>query len=169
MFASTFLSIISNERQYYAPIPVRGASLAELEALIGSTVKLDGFPDSHTCSFRFLDERRFHVSDLNRIEVLDSLGTDPFAKAPSVSSLRRLPPEILPRLGRHRAKGWIVTVWQSRNALLLMQDGRHAIVSFTSPPDIPRRQSAEVIGYPSTDGFTLRLCRKCRRQKEGMR
>lgn len=154
-----FLSIISDERQYYAPIPVRGASLAELEALIGSTVKLDGFPDSHTCSFRFLDERRFHVSDLNRIKVLDSLGTDPFAKAPSVSSLRRLPPEILPRLGRHRAKGWIVTVWQSRNALLLMQDGRHAIVSFTSPPDIPRGQSAEVIGYPSTDGFTLRLTR----------
>ena len=41
-----YLSIIDDGRQYYAPIPVHGASLKDLEALIGSTVRLDGFPDS---------------------------------------------------------------------------------------------------------------------------
>ena len=54
-----YLSIIDDGRQYYAPIPARGASYRSLEALIGSTVRLDGFPDSHNCSYRFLDERRF--------------------------------------------------------------------------------------------------------------
>lgn len=40
-----------------------------------------------------------------------------------------------------------------------MPDGRKAIVTFSSAADIPRGASVEVIGYPSTDGFFLRLSR----------
>lgn len=162
-----FLSIISDGRQYYAPIPVRGAAYSELEKLVGSKVRLDGFPDSHTCSFRFLDERRFHVSGMKDIEVLSSPPADPFAKAPHVSGLRRLAPDVLPRLGRHRADGWLMTIWQSHNALLMMPDGRFALVSFSDPVSIRRGQPVEVIGYPSTDGFTLRLSRSMARLGRG--
>jgi len=161
-----YLSIISDGCQYYAPIPSRGATITELEALIGSTVKLDGFPDSHNCSFKFLDERRFLVAGLNNIEILSHPPADPFEKAPSITTLRRLAPEMLPRLGRHKADGRLVTIWQARNALLVMKDGRHAIVSFVDPVGIPRGQSVEVIGYPSTDGFTLRLSRAIARLDE---
>ena len=162
-----FLSVISGGRQYYAPIPARGATLAELEALIGSTVRLDGFPDSHNCSFRFLDERRFLVSGLDRIKVIARPPEDPFGAAPPVAELRRLAPETLPRLGRHRARGRLLSVWQARSALLQMDDGRHALVSFIDPVGIPRGQYVEVIGYPSTDGFKLRLSRALARPCAG--
>jgi len=161
-----YLSIISGGRQYYAPIPSRGATLAELEALIGSTIKLDGFPNPHNSSYRFLEERHFLVSDLDRIEILSHPPEDPFEKAPSVAALRRLSSEMIPLLGRHKAEGRLITIWQSRNALLMMKDGRYAIVSFIDPVDVPRGQSVEVIGYPSTDGFTLRLSRAIARRGE---
>ena len=66
----TYISVISDAHQYYAPIPTLGTPLARLESLVGSTVRLDGFPDSHNCSFRFLDERRFLVAGLLNLALL---------------------------------------------------------------------------------------------------
>lgn len=162
-----YLSIISEGNQYYAPIPTRGATLPELETLIGSTVCLDGFPDSHNCSYRFLDERRFMVADRTHITVLSPPADDPFARAPPVSVLHRLPAEKISRLGRHRASGHILTVWQARQALLQLDDARKVYVSFSKPTDLRRGQSVEVIGYPSTDGFMLRLSRSIARPVPG--
>lgn len=159
-----YLSVIADRRQYYAPIPTCGASLAQLESLIGAKVRLDGYPDSHNCSFRFLDERRFVVAGMKNIEVLSPPPRDPFDGAPDVRELRRLAPETLRRLGRHKAEGWLVTVWQSRHALLRMHDGRMAMVDFANPSSIPRGAAAEVVGYPSTDGFFLRLSRATGRE-----
>lgn len=154
-----YLSVIADRQQYYAPIPTHGATLAELESLIGAKVRLDGYPDSHNCSFRFLDERRFVVAGMKNIEVLSPPPDDPFTGAPRVEELRRLAPETLRRLGRHKAEGWLVTVWQSRHALLRMRDGRMAMIDFASPSSIPRGVSVEVVGYPTTDGYFLRLSR----------
>lgn len=162
-----YLSLISQEHQYYVPIPTCGANLHQLVPLIGSTVRLDGYPDSHNCSRRFLDERRFVVSGLSNIDVITPPPDDPFANAPSVESLRRLSSEVLPRLGRHKASGWLLAKWQGRHALLQMHDGRKALVTFASEGDIPRGASVEVIGYPSTDGFFLRLSSVIGRQTEG--
>lgn len=162
-----YLSLISQEHQYYVPIPTCGANLHQLVPLIGSTVRLDGYPDSHNCSRRFLDERRFVVSGLLNIDVITPPPDDPFANAPSVESLRRLSSEVLPRLGRHKASGWLLAKWQGRHALLQMHDGRKALVTFASEGDIPRGASVEVIGYPSTDGFFLRLSSVIGRQTEG--
>ena len=163
----TYISVISDAHQYYAPIPTLGTPLARLESLVGSTVRLDGFPDSHNCSFRFLDERRFLVAGLERIEVLSPPPADPFDKAPPVESLRRLSPETLSRLGRYRASGRLISVWQSRNALLQMPDGRKAIVNFSDAAGLRRGETVEVIGYPSTDGFTLALSRAIGRSVPG--
>lgn len=162
-----YLSLISGGRQYYAPIPAIGASFSQLESLIGSTVRLDGYPDPHNCSFRFLDERRFVVAGIDNIEVLSPPPKDLFATAPSVESLRKLAPETLPRLGRHKAVGTLVTAWQSRNAMIQLSDGRMVTVSFSSATDIPRGSNVEVIGYPSTDGFFLRLTRAIARRIPG--
>lgn len=162
-----YLSIISDGRQYYAPIPVRGASLAQLESLVGSTVRLDGFPDPHNSSYRFSDERRFVVGGIDNITVLSPPQDDPFAYAPPVEALRRLPPETLPRLGRHKTRGRLMTIWQSRNALLKMPDGRYALVAFNGPLPFRRGQTVEVIGYPSTDGFFLSLSRAIARPIDG--
>ena len=153
----TYISVISDAHQYYAPIPTLGTALPQLESLVGSTVRLDGFPDSHNGSFRFLDERRFVVAGLDRIEILSPPPKDPFDGAPSVESLHKLPAETLPRLGRHRARGHLLTVWQSRNALLRMSDKRIALVEFSDATTLRRGQAVEIIGYPSTDGFTLSL------------
>ena len=136
-----YLSLISQEHQYYVPIPTCGANLHQLVPLIGSTVRLDGYPDSHNCSRRFLDERRFVVSGLSNIDVITPPPDDPFANAPSVESLRRLSSEVLPRLGRHKASGWLLAKWQGRHALLQMHDGRKALVTFASEGDIPRGAS----------------------------
>ena len=162
-----YLSIIGGGRQYYAPIPIRGASLKELEALIGSSVLLDGFPDSHNCSYRFLDERRFMVAGRDNIKILKPPPDDPFAIAPPVSSLHRLAPETISRLGRHKADGCIITKWQGRNMLLRLRDDRIAVVTAIDHVSLPRGESAEVIGYPSTDGFTLRLSRAILRPSNG--
>ena len=163
----TYISIISDAHQYYAPIPTLGTSLANLESLVGSRVKLDGFPDSHNSSYRFLDERRFMVAGLDKIEILAPPPEDPFDGAPSVESLRKLPAEMLPRLGRHKAIGHLLTIWQSRNALLRMPDGRIALVEFSEATSLRRGQAVEIIGYPSTDGFTLSLSRAVGRPTGG--
>ena len=152
-----YLSVIADACQYYVPIPTRGAPLAKLESLIGAKVRLDGFPDSHNCSRRFLDERRFVISSMEDIKVLSPPPDDPFAGAPDINVLRRLAPETLPRLGRHRTEGRIISVWQERYAMLQMRDGRMAMLNFSSPSRIPRGTSVEVVGYPSTDGFFLNL------------
>ena len=162
-----YLSLIADGQCYYVPIPSHGAPLAELEALIGSTVRLDGYPDPKDYSFRFLDERRFLIDGLKNIEVLTPPPKDPFACAPPVEKLRHLPPEALSRLGRHKTSGWLTTKWQGRNALLRMHDGRNALIDFASPTEIPRGATIEVIGYPSTDGFLLRLSRAIGRQISG--
>ena len=163
----TYISIISDAHQYYAPIPTLGTPLASLESLVGSTVRLDGFPDSHNCSYRFLDERRFLLAGLDKIEILAPPPKDPFDGAPSVESLRKLPAETLPRLGRHKAIGHLLTIWQSRNALLRMPDGRIALVEFSEATSLRRGQAVEIIGYPSTDGFTLSLSRAVGRPTGG--
>lgn len=155
----TYLSIISDAHQYYAPIPTLNTPLSQFEALVGSTVRIDGFPDPHNCSFRFLNERRFLAAGMKNIEVLSPPPADPFEKAAPIESLRKLSPETLPRLGRHKTSGRLITVWQSRNALLQMPDGRKALVSFSEADGLKRGDSVEVAGYPSTDGFTLTLSR----------
>ena len=163
----SYLSIIADAHQYYAPIPTCGAPLAELESLIGAKVRLDGYPDSRNYSHRFIEERRFVVAGMKNIEILSPAPTDPFAGVPGVEELRRLAPETLRRLGRHKAEGWIVTAWQSRHALLRMHDGRMAMVDFASPSSIPRGASVEVVGYPTTDGYFLRLSRAIARRTSG--
>ena len=162
-----YISIISEGNQYYAPIPIRGANLKQLEALVGSTVRLDGFPDSHNCSYRFLDERRFMVADLEHISVLTPPAENGFPLAPSIDSLHRLPAEKISRLGRHKASGRLLTIWQSRHALLELADKRIAILSFQEPLSLKRGETVEVIGYPATDGFTLRLSRAIGRPIDG--
>lgn len=154
-----YLSIISDGQLYYAPIPIRGATLGQLESLIGARVDLDGYPDSHNCSYRFLDERRFMVADLSHVMTLSPPPQDPFVVAPSINVLHRLPPEQISRLGRHKATGRVLSVWQGRNALFQLNDGRMALLDFAQPLEISRGQTAEVIGYPSTDGFLLSLHR----------
>ena len=153
----SYVSLISEDQLYYVPIPIRGASLSQLEALIGSTVRLDGYPDSHNCSLRFIDERRFMVADLAHIAVLSASPQDPFANAPSIHKLHRLAPEQISRLGRHQARGVVLTVWQGQNALLRIDDGRTVQISLASTVKLTRGQTVSVVGYPSTDGFMLRL------------
>lgn len=154
-----YLSIISDGEQYYAPIPSRGASLEQLEELVGSTIRLDGFPDSNNCSYRFLDERRFLVSGLSHISILKAPDGDAFTSAPSIDLLHKLPAEKISRLGRHKAIGRLLTVWQDNKALLHLDDDRMVLVSCVANQNPVRGNRVEVLGYPSTDGFTLRLSR----------
>ena len=162
-----YLSIIADDQQYYAPIPTRGAALKQLEALVGSTVQLDGFPDSRNGSLRFLDERRFIIADLDHIKILSPPGNDLFSNSPSVDELHRLHPDQISRLGRHRATGRILTLWQGCHALLELKDSRKALVSFSDRGSCSRGDNVEVVGYPSTDGFTLRLSRALARPLPG--
>ena len=163
----SYLSIIADAHQYYAPIPTCGTTLAELESLIGAKVRLDGYPDSRNYSHRFIEERRFVVAGMKNIEILSPAPTDPFAGVPGVEELRRLAPETLRRLGRHKAEGWIVTAWQSSHALLRMHDGRMAMVDFANPSSIQRGAPVEIVGYPTTDGYFLRLSRAIVRRATG--
>jgi hypothetical protein len=117
-----FLSVIAQGNQYYATIPAHGATMAELTALIGSHVQMDGFPDSHTCSFRFLSERHFKINSIDNVKVLRPTPEDPFADAPSADRLRGLNAKDLSMLERHKAAGRIITIWQSNYALLQMRD-----------------------------------------------
>lgn len=162
-----YVSIIAENRQYYAPVPTRGANLDQLLTHIGSTVKIDGYPDSHNCSFRFLDERRFMFADMDHITVLSSPPRNPFDKVPSISELHRLPSETIARLGRHKAIGQVLSTWQKQNALIRLNDGRMAFVAFSGNYIPLRGQTIEVIGYPSTDGFSLSLDRALARPIEG--
>jgi len=156
-----YLCLISDGSLYYVPIPTRGAGLEELAALIGSTVRLDGYPDPHNSSYRFLDERRFVVAGYKHVKILARPPDDPFAKAPSIETLHRLPIESISRLQRHKTAGRLLSVWGDRQALLLLADKRMALISFEARNGfraIPRRgDSVEVCGYPLTDGFTLHL------------
>ena len=166
-----YLSLLSDGNHYYVPIPTRGASLGQLKSLIGSTVGLDGYPDPDNGSHRFLDERRFVVASRKHVTVLSRPPDDPFAEAPSIESLHRLPIERISRLGRHRTSGRVLSVWNGKNALLLLPDQRKALVTFgdrCGASAIPcRGDCVEVCGYPSTDGFTLHFTHAIARPADG--
>lgn len=157
-----YISLICDTNQYYAPVPIRGANLSHLKTLIGSVVRLDGYPDPYNCSFRFLDERRFVVAGTNNITVLSPPRDNPFPLTPTIDKLRHLPMERISKLGRHKASGRILTFWNASHALLCLPDQRKIHVSFDTAstnalPKLSRGSLLEVIGYPSTDGFTLTL------------
>lgn len=99
------------------------------------------------------------VADMDHVKIVSPPPADPFANVPSVDRLHRLLPEQISRLGRHKAVGTLLTIWQSCHALLLLKDSRKALISSSEPVACRRGDVVEVIGYPSTDGFTLHLVR----------
>lgn len=140
-------------------IPKRGARLADVEHLIGATLGFTGFPSSYNSTGRFSSDRVFMCAGTNDVTVVSPVPADPFAAAPPVEVLRRIPPEKYSQYGRHRAKGHILAVWQHRHAILELKNANIIQVDFNEPVSFLRGAPVEVVGYPMGDAFHLRLTR----------
>lgn len=154
-----YLFLVTPSGSGIATIPNRGAHLADLERLIGATLALTGYPGSYNSSIRFPDDRLFTCAGTNEITVVSPVPADPFSAAPSVNVLRRIRPEKYSQYGRHRARGHILAMWQSRHAIIKLEDTRIIQADFNEPAFFARNTPVEVVGYPIGDAFHLRLTR----------
>ena len=78
----------------------------------------------------------------------------------SVSSLRRVSPSEILRLGRRRAAGTVLAVWDETHVLIRTTDTHAKIVKAelkgnTPPPVVG--DDIELVGYPETDLFVITL------------
>ena len=154
-----YLALNCDGEVIYAPMPLSGAPLKQMEALIGAKVQLEGFSNPRDFSFRFYTGRIFHSAGLKDLKVLQQPPQDPFATAPSVDTLRQHMPSRFSTGGRHRARGRVLAFWQARNALLQTEDGRLIRVTFAKPECFRHGDFLEVLGFPHSDVFHLSLSR----------
>ena len=130
--------------------------LVALRARIGQRVRITGLCDA-------LDSgQRYHAGNLMLLKGLESFGTlegpdyDPFS-APSVSELHRRRAADIAALGRYRADGRVLAVWEGRRFLLRTKSGDCITVETTGGrlPACDDRVTA--VGFPASDLFHVIL------------
>jgi len=162
-----YVALSCDGEVFYAPMPLGGAPLERMETLIGAKVQIEGFANPRDLSFRFYTGRIFHCAGLRDLKILERPPRDPFATAPSVDNLRQLLPSRIASAGRHRARGQVLSFWQSRNALMQTQDGRLIRVTFAHAENFHRGDFIEVLGFPHSDFFHLSINRAQGRLTDG--
>ena len=151
-----YFEVNTGDDTVYATLPVRTNRPAVLESLTDAEVLIDGL-----CYPACNDSRRFIgrtilLSCPESIQILHPAGSDPFA-VPSVADLRNRDAHEIALLGRRRANGHVVAVWQGNRALIKTSDGElvKAELDGTSMPAIG--DSIEVVGLPTTDLYNVHL------------
>jgi len=94
-----------------------------------------------------------------RLRILEPPPADKFSVA-SISSLRHINPSAMLRLGRGRATGTVIAVWDKTHIMIRTTDTRTRVVKGelrenTTLPDIGNE--IELVGYPETDLLIITL------------
>ena len=121
-----------------------------------ATVSVQGFCTSTMHGFRRMIGRHISCIGPEAIRVVTPAPADPFA-VPPIGDESRVSPFDVRRMGRRRMNGRVVAVWSDRNFLLEDDVGNCHRVELISngPPAYDAR--VEVVGFPSTDLYSIHL------------
>jgi len=126
----------------------------ELQKHIGATVEIAGFPFLHR-GFRRLGRRWLYLESDDSMRILKPPSDDLF-RTKELEDDDSLTPEAIASLGRRRAVGRVLAVWNGDAMLLRTKSGEPMKVGVaTSPP--PVGADVETVGYAETDLFHVNL------------
>ena len=128
--------------------------LSKMRQMVGATVEVVGIPFLHI-GLRQHGRRWFHITDDRSITMLKPPSDDLF-QAPLVDGADELTPEAVAALGRRRATGRVLAVWNGDTMLMRTESGEPMKVDvITSPPSVG--DDIEAVGYAETDLFHVNL------------
>ena len=134
--------------------PSMNRPVDELRKSVGATVELTGIPYLHI-GLRRHNRRWFHLDGDDAVRILKPPSGDLF-RAPKIDRSDTLSPEAVAALGRRRATGHVLAVWNDDTLLMQTDAGEPMKVSVvTSLPAVG--DSIEAVGYAETDLFHVNL------------
>ena len=140
----------------YASIPLSGKiDIPSLRKLIGARIEANGICNPS----RHFTRRKFGTCiGIDSFQVLRSPADEPFA-VPLLDEHALHTPYELAALGRRRALGRVIAVWQGNSALLRTKSGSCLRIEFARGPLPSFGDSIEAVGYPATDLYRFNLVR----------
>lgn len=127
------------------------------DTLIGARVEIVGVcePAPYMDHWRI---GRIVKTDSGHIAIIDPPHDNLFA-APEIKGFRRMQPEDLSRLGRHRATGRVLARW-SGNRILLRATTGELVAAELATENLPDCETTvDIVGFPETDLYGLSLIR----------
>ena len=147
-------------------IPVGTAAAGRPRQLVGAEISAVGVFMPFRNGFRRFFGTELNLQSHDDITVLKLPPADPF-DVPAIRHLRHPNAVSIAALGRHRATGNVIAVWQGNNFLLKSDDGILVNVSLSTDPVPSCGESVEVAGLPGTDLYHLNLRRAIWRKRSG--
>lgn len=159
----TLFVLDCSNRMAYAAFGDPRFSTQTAKPMIGSTVRIAGTLNLHIGS-RAHSRRLVIIHDPNTIRVLKP-PSDNLFDAPEIGETDGLSPEAIIALGRRKAMGRVLAVWNGETALLRTKSGELAKTDLvTAPPAVG--DAIEAVGYAETDLFQVNLANALWRKVE---
>ena len=159
----TLFVLDCSNRMAYAASGDPQFSAQTAKPMIGSTVRIAGTLNRHVGN-RMHCRRLVAIHDPNAIRVLKP-PSDNLFDAPEIGETDGLSPEAVIALGRRKAMGRVLAVWNGETVLLRTKSDELARVELaTAPPAVG--DAIEVVGYAETDLFQVNLANALWRKTE---
>ena len=159
-----YLTLRSGEALVYCA--VRDWEGDDMRRLIGAEIVATGNVSPYVHKNRRQIGRTLHVARTGGIDIVRSAPDDPFA-VPEMPPFRREHPSQYALLGRRRASGRVLAVWDGRRMLIRSRSGHVSNVDLSedqSPPSAG--ESVEIAGFPETDLYRINFTRAIWRKRE---
>ena len=159
----TLFVLDCSNRMAYAAFGDPQFSAQTAKPMIGSTVRIKGTLNRNVGS-RMHCRRLVAIHDPNAVSILEP-PSDTLFDAPEIGETDGLSPEAVIALGRRKAMGRVLAVWNGETALLRTKSDELARVELvTAPPAVG--DAIEVVGYAETDLFQVNLANALWRKAE---
>lgn len=154
-----YLILCSDSKTLYAAYHLKSdTELQSLDALGGGEVDLLGLCNPRPAGSRRNIGRILLLRSLPVLDKRHSMPFQPFA-APLIAPFRHLQPYDIPTLGRHRALGHVLAVWQGQSLLIRTSTGSLSRVDLAKSPAPRCGDTVEVVGFPETDLYRINFAR----------
>ena len=151
------LVIHSGRDHIYVSVP-KTPTVTDLDHLVGRHVSAVGICLPTDTSPRDLVGPTFKVAAPEDV-VPDKADLADESKLPDISDIHSTSPADILSLGRHRALGKIIAVWNGTSAILKTASGDTVGLSFASKTVPSCGQTVQVVGLPESDLYRINLTR----------
>ena len=160
-----YLILVDETGEVYTPITDRNIPNRPKD-LIGCTLEAVGIYTPYSTGTRRMFGGIFMAYGANCVRVIEKPDTDLF-DVPELGSIRHLPPEAIGTLGRRKAVGSVLAVW-NRDRMLIRTPGDEIMrVELNAPEPPPIGERIEAVGFPETELYHVNLIRACWKKAVG--
>ena len=131
---------------------------ASFDDLVGARVRVSGRCVPFVSTNRRQIGRTIILDTTDSMQILKPAPGDPF-NVPRIGSVRRMPPDALPLLGRRRMSGRVIAAWRGNLMMLRTPRGDVANVELSDGVLPACGETVEVVGFPETDLYRVNMTR----------